>query len=140
MMMMVPPTMPGAQGTGVQIKVKIVSKSGPEWEQRLLSEHQQKVLVTMDKSSAITSLKEKLQEKFESTNLPKLNADSEYLSSLGIQRITGARIGTLCTPDGYDVDEDGTLNQFFGSGAVEMSLVAEVDLLAIQAEADCFCC
>ena len=99
--------------------------------------------MTIDKSAAITTLKEKLQEKFESSNLPKLNADTEYLNSLGIQRITGARIGALCTPDGYDVDEDGTLAQFFGTGAVEMNLVAEVDLIATAVPEDesfCFCC
>lgn len=123
---------------GVQIKATLVSRSGPAWEQQLLSQHKQRVLVSVQKNAPISVLKDKLTEKFTSSNIAKLNADESMLRSLGIERITGAKITALHTADGYDIDEDTSLDELFGSYAdVVLEVQAEVDLLAIQVQPMC---
>ena len=125
----------------ISIKGIIVSKSGPQWEQQLLSSHKQQVLVSVNGSTQISSLKEKLLEKFLSANLSTLNGDSQYLKSIGVERITGAKITTLLTKDGYDVDEDSTVRDIYRAtpGSI-MELQAEVDLIATMTQPACQIC
>ena len=67
---------------GVQIKATIISKSGPPWEQQLLAEHKQKLLVSVPKGAPISTLKEKLEDKFTSSKLAELNRVLEQDNSL----------------------------------------------------------
>lgn len=114
---------------GVRIKATITSKTGPDWEQELLKSHKQKILVSIPREANIEALSEKLEEKFLNANLADLNADTEYLLSLGIERITGAKIKALGTKDGYDIDQDSSLEDLFGEfQGIEMEVQAEVDL------------
>ena len=123
---------------GVQIKATLVSKQGPDWEQQLLARHKQRVLVSVPKGAPISVLKEKLVDKFTSTNLVKLNGDSELLEQLGVERITGATISSIATADGFDIDEDDSLEELFGSNTnVVMEVQAEIDLEAILVEPSC---
>ena len=125
---------------GVQIKATIVSQSGPPWEQQLLAQHKQKILVSVPKGAPISTLKEKLLDKFNSTNLAKLNSQADLLASLGVERITGAVITTLHTVDGYDIDDESSLDDLFGSYTdVMLEVKAEVDLHAQLVQSD-ECC
>ena len=125
----------------ISVKGIIVSKSGPQWEQQLLSSHKQQVLVSIDGSAQVSSLKDKLLDKFLSANLSTLNGDPAYLKSIGVERITGAKITTLLTKDGYDVDEDSTVRHIFRSvpGSI-MELQAEIDLIATMTKPACEVC
>merc|ERR1712159_141206 len=131
---------------GVQIKATIVSQSGPAWEQQLLAQHRQKILVSVPKGSPISMLKEKLRDKFISTNLAKLDSivKSEAFQDANnkIEGITGADIKSLHTIDGYDIDDESSLDDLFGSyTTVVMEVKAEVDLQAKEAEEeDDDCC
>ena len=123
---------------GVQIKATLMSKHGPDWEQQLLAQHKQRVLVSVPKGAPISLLKEKLIDKFTSTNLVSLNADTKLLEQIGVQRITGATISSLATVDGFDIDEDSSLDELFGSYAdVVMEVKAEIDLQATLVEPMC---
>ena len=126
---------------GVQIKATIISKSGPPWEQQLLAEHKQKLLVSVPKGAPISTLKEKLEDKFTSSKLAELNRHADFLRSNGVSVITGAKITTLHTRDGYDIDEDSSLDELFGScNDVVLEVQAEVDLIFTQAESELDCC
>ena len=126
---------------GVQIKATIMSQSGEPWEQQLLAQYKQKILVSVPKGVPISVLKEKLQDKFISSNLAKLNSQTDVLESLGVVRITGAVITTLHTIDGYDIDDESSLDDLFGSyNDVVLEVKAEVDLHAQLKQAEDFCC
>jgi len=124
----------------VNVKATIVSKSGPQWEQELLSQYKQKVLVAVPQHAPVSTLKEKLLDKFLSANLADLNNNKELLKKNGIARITGAKITALHTKEGFDVDEDSILDDLYLLYKTkELEFQAEVDLISVRAEPK-FCC
>ena len=127
--------------SGIKIKVTIVSKSGPPWEQELLSQHKQKIMLSMPREATLDALKDKICDKFIASNLAELNGYTGFLQSCGIERISTARISNLFTRDGYDIDEDSSLADLFGSyGGIELEVQAEVDLVAVPLAPAPECC
>ena len=119
---------------GVRIKVKCVSKEGPEWEKYLMENMKLKVMLTINKNELVVNLKEKIEEKFRDKHLNSLNEKIKNDPALAVFRIasiSGVKATSLCTPDGYDIDDENTLADYFGEGELEMACVSNISLISV---------
>ena len=135
-------------GKNIRVKVTLESKSGPEWEGALLERAPgaRKVMVQVPISADVTDLKAKITEVFRKKNLPELQrmcqTDQEiaaFIKLCGISSIVDVRINQITNHEGYEVDEEGKLQDYFHSYDEEFECKAEVDLVANPVEAECCC-
>jgi hypothetical protein len=128
------PSSKSSSGEGVRIKVKCVSKEGPEWEKYLMENMKLKVMLTINKNELVVNLKEKIEEKFRDKHLNSLNEKIKNDPALAVHRIasiSGLKATSLCTPDGYDIDDENTLADYFGEGELEMACVSNISLTSV---------
>jgi len=136
-------------GKNIRVKITLQSKSGPVWEDAVLerSPGARKIMVQIPKSADVLDLKTKITEVFRKKNLPNLQqlckTDAEMEALLrghGIASIDDVKINQITNHEGYEIDDDGKIQDYFHSYDEEFECTAEVDLYATRLQDDCSVC
>lgn len=136
-------------GKNIRVKITLQSKSGPKWEDALLERAQgaRKIMVQIPMSADVVDLKDKITEVFRKKNLPaiqqmcKTNAEiAAFLRECSVGSILDVKINQITNHEGYEIDDDGKIKDYFPSYDQEFECTAEVDLIHTPLEAECSIC